>query len=149
MQTLRVHILGVGKCAPSIMAVGTSSNGTEKPSLHALFVMHFTIQFEFGNEQGWMMRATRAAFYTRFPAKVLCVMLHKRGISPRLSLVLLQHTRHGYFYYCSRGKVVNDGGKAYMLKSTSPRATGTQSLCRVKISLPLPNHLKMFYCFTI
>lgn len=71
-----------GKCAPSIMAVGTSSNGTEKPSLHALFVMHFTIQFEFGNEQGWMMRATRAAFYTRFPAKVPCVMLHKRGIFP-------------------------------------------------------------------
>lgn len=50
MQTLSVHILGVGRCAPSIVAVGTSSNRTEKPSLHALFVMHFVIQFKFDNE---------------------------------------------------------------------------------------------------
>ena len=79
-----------------------------------------------------------------------CFMPYKRGRSPGLSLALTSAPTHNMWLFLSllifatRRKVVNDAGRAYGLISTSPRAVGTQVLCRVKISLPLPNYLIIF-----
>lgn len=149
MQTLRVHILGVGSVHPASWLWAPAA--TEQKSQVCMRYLSCILQSSLNlvmNKDGWWEQQEQH-FTQDFQPKSRVLCCTREGSSPRLSLVLLQHTRHGCFYYCSRGKVVNDGGKAYMLKSTSPRATGTQSLCRVKISLPLPNYLKMFYYLKI
>lgn len=135
----------------------TGSKKPETPSLHALFVMHFAIQFKLGNEQAWLMDYNRmddesnknGVLQESSRKSPACYAVQERDL-PRfiLSSYFCSNTQHVAIFitvdFCYKKK----GGQWWwQCLSASPRAVGTQVLHRGKISLPLPNYLKKTFYY--